>query len=112
MSLTRPRWSLSRRTRPRHYHPLCDTTRGDAHFLEELRKKRRLELRRELKNIRSKNDKLWATLMDKNQPRWTYVRKLEERKRNYIGHGMILEGEEYQEFIDPDLLNNGDGSID
>ena len=112
MSLTRPRWSLLRRTRPRHYHPLCDTTRGDAHFLEELRKKRRLELRRELKKIRSKNDKLWATLMDKNQPRWTYVRKLEERKRNYIGHGMVLEGEEYQEFIDPDLLNNGDGSID
>lgn len=50
--------------------------------------------------------------MDKNQPRWKYAREIEERKRQYIGHGMVLEGDEYQEFIDPDLLNNGDGSID
>jgi hypothetical protein len=112
MSLTHPKLSLSRRSRPRHYHPLCETTRGDAHFLEELRKKRRLELQGELKKIRSKNNKLWATLMDKNQPRWKYAREIEERKRQYIGHGMVLEGDEYQEFIDPDLLNNGDGSID
>ena len=97
---------------PRRYHPLCEAPRGDAHFLEELRKKRRLELNRELKTLRAKNDKLWATLMDVNQPRWKYARELEERKRHYIGHGMFLEGDEYQEFIDPDLLNNGDGSID
>jgi len=50
--------------------------------------------------------------MDVNQPRWKYVRELEERKRHYIGHSMFLEGDEYQEFIDPELLNDGDGSID
>jgi len=71
-----------------------------------------LELNHELKTLRAKNDKLWATLMDVNQPRWKYAREIEERKRHYIGHGMVLEGDEYQEFIDPDLLNNGDGSID
>jgi hypothetical protein len=29
-----------------------------------------------------------------------------------IGHNMALKGEDLQEFIDPDLLENGDGSID
>lgn len=110
MSLTRPRLVV----RPRRYHPLCDMAKAqdDAHFIEESRKKRRSELRRELKTLRAKNDKLWATLMDVNQPRWQYTRELEAGKRQYIGYGMILEGDKYQELMDPDLLNNGDGSID
>ena len=50
--------------------------------------------------------------MDVNQPRWQYTRELEAGKRQYIGYGMILEGDQYEELMDPDLLNNGDGSID
>jgi len=86
------------------------------HFLEESmekdRRKRRLELRQELKTLRAENDKLREKLLEIDQPRWQYARNIEVKKIHYIGHKMILEGDKYQEFIDPDLLNNGDGSID
>jgi len=86
------------------------------HFLEESmekdRRKRRLELRQELKTLRAENDKLREKLLEIDQPRWQYARNIEVKKMHHIGHKMILEGDKYQEFIDPDLLNNGDGSID
>ena len=34
------------------------------------------------------------------------------RNTNSIGHNMELVGEDFQEFIDPELLENGDGTID
>jgi regulator of replication initiation timing len=92
------------------------------HFLEESMEKvlngvkyvyiQRLELRQELKTLRAENDKLREKLLEIDQPRWQYARNVEAKKIHHIGDKMILEGDKYQEFIDPDLLNNGDGSID
>ena len=40
------------------------------------------------------------------------TKSLERQDALPIGHNMALKGEDLQEFIDPDLLENGDGSID
>ncbi len=120
LSLTPKRMIIRRCARPRRYHPLCDMSKAEddsfIHFLEESmekdRRKKRLELRQKLKTLRAENDKLREKLLEIDQPRWQYARNVEAKKIHHIGHKMILEGDKYQEFIDPDLLNNGDGSID
>ena len=126
LSLTPKRMIIRRCARPRRYHPLCDMSKAEddsfIHFLEESMEKalngvkyvyiQRLELRQELKTLRAENDKLREKLLEIDQPRWQYARNVEAKKIDHIGHKMILEGDKYQEFIDPDLLNNGDGSID
>jgi len=120
LSLTPKRMIIRRCARPRRYHPLCDMSKAEddsfIHFLEESMekdgRKRRLELRQELKTLRAENDKLREKLLEIDQPKWQYARNVEVKKIHRIGHKMILEGDKYQEFIDPDLLNNGDGSID
>ena len=120
LSLTPKRMIIRRCVRPRRYHPLCDMSKAEddsfIHFLEESmekdRRKKRLELRQELKTLIAENDKLREKLLEIDQPRWQYARNVEAKKIRLIGHKMILEGDKYKEFIDPDLLNNGDGSID
>lgn len=63
------------------------------------------------------DDRLWENVImqseihkqiAENKP----VKRLERQDAVSIGHNMELMGDDLQEFIDPDLLENGDGTID
>ena len=89
------------------------------------------DLKRELKELQIENSKLHIQVNQiRMKPRWdphshriqhpeNDTRMRPEIYKQFvrqdampIGHNMALKGEDLQEFIDPDLLENGDGSID
>lgn len=92
------------------------------------------DLKKELKELQAENSKLHIQVNQmRMKPKWKKSPQVLEAERKHqaeadrmrteihkqimenaspIGHNMALKGEDLQEFIDPDLLENGDGSID
>ena len=71
------------------------------------------ELKKELAKLKRENGKLRIQLQQKRM-KSTQVphNNNKSRNTNSISHNMELVGEDFQEFIDPELLENGDGTID
>ena len=96
--------------------------------IAKAKKKETLEdLKKELKELQIENSKLHIQVnQNRMKPRWDpHSHRIQHPEKDTrmrpeiykqfampIGHNMALTGEDLQEFIDPDLLENGDGSID
>ena len=73
------------------------------------------ELKKELAKLKRENGKLRIQLQQKRTKsiKVPYnINKSPNTNTHSIGHNMELVGEDFQEFIDPELLENGDGTID